>query len=202
MEILDPWSPVIFRSNFIGTDFKAVIDRFERLKDQIPENVALEKDGGLSSVAYSKTTHDHPHMWEELKTFRKWAHDILNEATRKWMIGGVPYRPVDSWINKHERGAWTDEHNHKGPGFVVTYYLSVPENSGRILFRDPLEYHWGSSYGMQDGGNRTLWYPIDIRTGDIVLFPGWLYHKTEASQSDEPRYVMSTNFDLARDGFK
>ena len=199
MEIADPWAPVIFKSSFVGTDFKAAIDRFERIRDQIPGNVALERDGGLSSVAYSKTSHDLPHLWEQLRPFRDWMRDILNEATRRWMIDGVSYRPSNSWINKHVRGGWTDEHHHKGPGFVVTYYLSAPENSGRILFRDPLEYHWGSSYGMRGQGTRNLWYPVAVKTGDIVMFPGWLYHKTEASQSDEPRYVMSTNFDLAGD---
>jgi uncharacterized protein (TIGR02466 family) len=200
MEIADPWSPVIFKSSFVGTDFRAVIDRFERITQQIPGNAALEKDGGLSSVAYSKTTRDQPHLWEQLGAFREWSRDVLGEATRRWGIDGVPYRPSNSWINKHCRGAWTDEHNHKGPGFVLTYYLNAPANSGRILFRDPLEYHWGASYGMRGEGSRNLWYPVDIRTGDIVMFPAWLYHKTEASQSDEPRYVMSTNFDPVREG--
>ena len=37
------------------------------------------------------------------------------------------------------------------------------------------------------------WEPIEVKTNDVIFFPGWLRHKTEKNNSDENRYVMSAN---------
>jgi uncharacterized protein (TIGR02466 family) len=104
-----------------------------------------------------------------------------------------PYQVSNSWINKHPTGAWTDEHCHKGCQLTIAIYLQVPENSGRIVFKDPLEYHWWgdpSDARSEKDGN---WYPVDVTEGDILLFPGWLQHKTEINNSTQDRYVLTIN---------
>ena len=201
MEIIDPWSPIIFRDSYLGTDFKKMIERYKTFEKDIPGNGDVERDGGQSSVSYSRTTHDHPHLWPELEGFRNHLDSILDEVLTRWQINGIPYRPTDSWMNEHPKGAWTDEHNHKGANFVVVYYIHVPENSGTLMVRDPMEYHWGGSHGMQIRGTTgdSIWYHIGpVKTGDIIMFPGWIYHKTEKNQVDESRYVMSINFSSVR----
>ena len=199
MEILDPWAPCIFRYNYTGTDFKKVIERYRSIEKHIPGNGAVERDGGQSSVAYSKTTKDHPHLWEELEGYRNYLDSVFNEILDRWLINGIVYAPTDSWINEHPTGAWTDEHNHRGSDFVVVYYIQVPQNSGTIMFRDPLEYHWGKAHGTNNRGIDEMWYPVGpVKTGDIILFPGWLYHKTERNLNAESRFVMSTNFGTVR----
>ena len=34
---------------------------------------------------------------------------------------------------------------------------------------------------------------ISVTTGDVVMFPGWLRHKTHANSLNESRYAMSFN---------
>jgi hypothetical protein len=196
MKILDPWAPIILQDNFTDIDFNAIINRFKSIKKDIPINAPVEKEGGLSSVVYNRITKDYPHTWKELSVFGEWLDSgILDSALEKWLISGIPYAPTDSWINEHPKGAWTSEHNHRGASFSLAYYLHVPENSGTIMFRDPMEYHWGSSHGAQSRGIDEMWYPVGpVKTGDLVLFPGWLYHKTEENKSDESRFVLSMNF--------
>ena len=60
-----------------------------------------------------------------------------------------------------------------------------------------MEYHWGNSKSNSlRGGIDDLWYPVDVKTGDFLLFPPWLWHKTEKNLSNESRYVMSINYDI------
>ena len=196
MEIITPWAPVIIKDKFTDTNFNKVIQRYKSFEKDILSNGDVERDGGQSSVAYSRTTNDFPHAWEELDGYRNHLNSIFDDVLSSWRINGIPYRPIDSWINEHPKGAWTDEHTHKGAAFTIVYYLKVPENSGTLLVRDPLEYHWGSSHGLQKrGSDNDIWCSVGpVKTGDILLFPGWLYHKTERNSCDESRFVMSTNF--------
>lgn len=195
MEILDPWAPCILKYNYMGTDFKKVIERYKSIEEQIPLNADVEHGGGKSSVAYSRLSKDCPHMWEELEGYRNYLDSIFDQVLNAWKINGIPYAPTDSWINEHPLGAWTEEHMHRGCEFVAVYYINVPENSGTIMFRDPLEYHWGFARGTQMRGIDGTYYPVGpVKTGDIVLFPGWLYHKTEKNMNTESRFVMSTNY--------
>jgi arginine repressor len=35
---------------------------------------------------------------------------------------------------------------------------------------------------------------VDVQSGDLVIFPGFMKHGTEVSQSDLPRDIISFNF--------
>lgn len=37
------------------------------------------------------------------------------------------------------------------------------------------------------------WEYIEVESGDVLFFPGWMTHKTEKNLSDKDRYVMSLN---------
>jgi hypothetical protein len=199
MQSIDPWSPIIFKDNFTDTDFDSVIKKIDPILNATSINADVEEDGGVSSVAYFKLNNTYPHDWTEFDNFKNWANDRLNYVINKWQLANIPYQPVNSWINRHNNGSWTSEHNHRGCSWACAYYLRVPENSGRFMVRDPMEYHWGNSKSYDyRGGIDDLWYPVDVKTGDFLLFPPWLYHKTEKNLSNEPRYVMSINYDIAR----
>jgi uncharacterized protein (TIGR02466 family) len=199
MKIVDPWSPIIFKDNFTDVDFDSVIQKIDPIFPLAPINADVEHDGGVSSVAYSKSTGKHPHYWPEFDGFKQWANERLNYAINKWQLAQLQYYPIQSWINRHDTGAYTSEHNHRGCAWSCAYYLKVPENSGRFLVRDPMEYHWGNSRSHDlRGGIDDIWYPVEVKTGDFLLFPPWLWHKTEKNLSNEPRYVMSINYDIAK----
>jgi hypothetical protein len=37
------------------------------------------------------------------------------------------------------------------------------------------------------------WNECKTKTGDVLCFPGWLKHRTQPSNSDEQRWVLTTN---------
>lgn len=195
MKTVDPWSPIIFKENVPVENFPEIQNRIEKIfQDPKFENTDLEKQGGISTFAYSNITGDQPHRWPELGFLGDVVSTMVPKAVDQWRMLPGMYVPVTSWVNKHVRGSWTDEHIHRGCFFVMAYYLSVPQNSGRLLVRDPIEHHWDSMPASNDRGIDNTWYPLDVEAGDVIIFPSWLRHKTEPSNSDEPRYVMSVNF--------
>jgi len=195
---VDPWRPIIYKDNFGGLDHSGIIDKINPILDQCASsNTYLEKDGGVSSVRDSKTNNSlGPIAWDEFAGLRDWMTPRITQAVANWGLPSMNYVVDLSWINRHGPGAWTDEHVHRATAFVATYYIKAPEHGGHLLVRNPLEYHW-NYYPEGDDLSKEIWKPVEVTTGDFVLFPGWLPHKSDINRSLDTRYVLSVNFIVA-----
>lgn len=195
MKIADPWSPVILRDNCPVLNWDVIKQKADTLLNTIPTNSQLQSGNSLSTVFTLQQEIEPPYAWDEFGYFVNWLRDKIPEVERQWKLSYNEYTIAGSWINRNYRTGKTLEHCHRGCEIVVTYYLYVPENSGRFIARDPLENHWNSTISHERSAmDLTNGYPLEVKTGDVLFFPGWLMHSTEPSQSDEGRYVMSTNF--------
>ena len=193
LQIADPWSPVIFKDHYDGLDWSSIKPRVDALIDKVTRNTSLEKGGGISTVDLQDDPVDQPHTWTEFDQLRQWIMPRIDEAVALWKLTNQRYEVTNSWVNRHDKGAWTDEHTHPGVQIAIAFYLYAPPNSGRIMFRDPLAYHWAGQPSEYRHTTGSEWYPVDIATGDLFIFPGWLPHKTEVNQSNESRYVFTVN---------
>jgi ectoine hydroxylase-related dioxygenase (phytanoyl-CoA dioxygenase family) len=39
-----------------------------------------------------------------------------------------------------------------------------------------------------------MWKEIPTVTGDVLIFPSWLRHRTQVNNSNEKRWVLTSNF--------
>lgn len=147
-------------------------------------NSHVERDGGFSS----SSDRDAPHYWEETRDFINWLEQYNDEIWKSWGYPLFPRRMGASWVNLHPTGGWTDEHVHKRVPQVVVLYIDQPENGGNLEIFDPMFHTW--VHGYRDAGP---WIEIPVKTGDVLSFPGWVYHRTQKNQSDRDRIVMSIN---------
>ena len=132
-----------------------------------------------------------PHKRKELFDFVEWIETPIREIMEKWTYGSnLPIKIFNSWVNEHYRGGYTEEHVHPLVNFVVTAYLKVPENSGNILIRDPF-FEMRSMEPLV--ADRNQWKEIVLKDNDVLIFPGWLPHKTQVSETDERRVVLTMN---------
>lgn len=195
MRVIDPWSPIILKDHCPIQNWELIKDKTDNLLGNIPVNSQLELGNSISSVITLQQGTEPPYTWSEFSYFIDWLRNKIPEVERQWKLSYEEYTVAGSWINRHYRTGKTAEHCHRGCEIVIVYYLQVPENSGRLIVRDPLEGNWNSTISHERSAmDLTNGYPIEVKTGDVIFFPGWLMHSTEESQSDEGRYVMSTNF--------
>ena len=150
--------------------------------------------GNSFSTAHSRDNRAEdyqPHNWQELRDFMIWLEPRVFYLWNYFDYDCKIPRPINSWINLHKKTGQTLEHMHNMTPLVVSCYLKCPEKSGNIEFRDPLEYHkFGLPYEPQD----FLWNEVKVQTNDVIIFPGWLKHRTQASQSDDDRVVLTLNY--------
>ena len=97
------------------------------------------------------------------------------------------------WINVNKKNDWNAIHSHGQYNLSGTYYVKVPSDSGKIVFRDPRPVALTNSFMVNrfDKGEFRKVKPIE---GLLILFPSYLEHFVEPSNADEDR--ISISFDV------
>lgn len=189
---ITPFDPLVFKSHFYNWDWKIIEPICVDLIGDNPKKIHLEQGDAASSI----TNPSMPHKMPEFEAFYKWLKPITNDIIfNKWNLSkGYEYRITNSWVNVHGKGGETMIHDHGPTTLVVTAYLQLPENGGFIQLKDPLEYHHGHLTKQFDA-ELWSWKTIPAKSGDVVMFPGWMRHKTQPNNSDDKRWVLTTNID-------
>ena len=208
---VDAFPAYIYKFNF---DFKwdSIKDKVEQyLKDtdELRKKYGLgdpEEDGGISSVHWNYSNEEDsqydqhpfglPQHWPEFEKYYEHMRLIQDLLCPEWGYNPEWQRPISqSWINVHPKGGWTGEHHHQNAIFATTAYLNKPRNSGHFMVRNPLEnLKKAEPVDVSYWNDKKYWGTIEVETNDVLIFPGWLTHKTEVNESDEERYILSTNY--------
>ena len=103
--------------------------------------------------------------------------------------------PTSCWSNIHQKGDWTGEHSHSsgmyGCHIASVYHLEKGEG-GDIQLCDPLDYIHRLTPLFKDWREQLISETIPAKTGDFLLFPGWIRHRTEFATGQ--RQAISINF--------
>ena len=97
------------------------------------------------------------------------------------------------WVNVNTKGDWNAIHQHGSYHLSGTYYVKVPEDSGRIVFRDPRPGAIGNVFHVNrfDKGE---FKRLSLMEGLLAIWPSYLDHFVEPNQTDEER--ISISFDI------
>ena len=185
-----PFDPIIIKAHYEGFDWEKLKPVCQKMINDTPVAVEVEGEHGNSSV-YNRT--NMPHTNPAFKEFYNWLYPIAQHIIKnEWGYEkSFEYSIANSWVNVHQKGGVTLEHHHGPCILVAATYLQLPEESGYILYKDPLEYTKGLN--QHHDVDEWVWKRVKAETGDVLLFPGWVRHKTEYSQTNKERWVLTTN---------
>jgi uncharacterized protein (TIGR02466 family) len=102
------------------------------------------------------------------------------------------------WLNINNKTNFNKIHNHRGALMSGVFYIQTPKNCGNISFE-----RWDDSqyYLPEDLETRNIFtgsaINIEAEKGRLILFPSWLLHQVEPSQTEEDRISMSFNYILS-----
>jgi uncharacterized protein (TIGR02466 family) len=120
-------------------------------------------------------------------------------ALRQVTQGGDIPLQLEAWVNLHERGGYNAAHLHQGALLCGSFYLTVPEGSGDLLFRDPRPGVALSPF-RGDGVNSSRVVNVRPYAGLLVVFPNWLEHEVALHEADAPRVAIAVNAMLPGQG--
>ena len=187
-----PFDPLVLKVHYDGFDWKKLEPVCEEIMKSVKMQVHLETGDAKSSAPNQQTP---PHKRKEFADFYKFIEPISQKILKKYwgFFENGRYAISNSWINYHGKGGATAIHHHGPAALTMAAYLNLPKDGGYIQFKDPLEYHKGHFLKNIDE-ELYDWKTLKAETGDVIIFPGWIRHRTEPNKSDEKRWVLTTNY--------
>lgn len=181
--------PIIFKDTY-EFNWKSLSNKvYDLIQESDP--ISELESGGITTVGLNLYEDKRPHLWEEFSDYLEWLRPKVESVWGNW--GLVPQRKyiTGSWFNLHKCGDYTKPHHHHSTHIVVTAYLQCPKDSGCIQFQNPFSLQKLSEpVATPDEG---LWTDCVCETNDILIFPGWIDHRTQPSNSQEDRIVFTMN---------
>ena len=122
------------------------------------------------------------------------AHGIFQEFNRSILSACQSILPDKKiylqtmWANINEHGDFNMPHVHEGVLSGV-FYCKTPENSGRLILQDPAVRSNAHLIKNSD-------FAINPKKLALIVFPSWLEHYVEPSQSEELRVSISFNIGI------
>ena len=148
---------------------------------------SFEKDEGL-------------HIWDE--QFERVVYEYLNYMNGspiKWKIH------VDSWLNIHDSNMYMEQHEHVGAVCSGIYYLQLDKDKDYpATFNSPSQKdiaNWaliGCDFHPQNNALGTTTYPnyMNLREGELILFPSYLTHFVKRSRIQHDKLRISYAFNV------
>ena len=101
------------------------------------------------------------------------------------------------WCNINYLGCFNRPHNHPSSVLSGVYYVSVPKNSGNLIFQDfntdkDMAYKFIKNYNKY---NSTKWTVLP-KENLCVLFPSYLHHYVEPNLNKKERISLSFNYGI------
>lgn len=184
-------TPNLIWKGHYGGDLSLAVSRAIKETVLKPSNMGSMRGGAKTNANHNEID---PHNWPELTDFMKWFYPNANKVWKEWDMLDFPLRVANSWTNVTNKGGFVAEHDHGSAFMSVAFYLEKPENSGNIEFRNVLHSSWASlPRSREDLSKQDYFQELPATTGDCLIFPAWLSHRVQPSNSDSKRIVMSMN---------
>lgn len=134
----------------------------------------INKANFNSSAEITKTDFQIDHL-PEYKTFL--IPIIVNELDK--IFPKEKINILNCWFQEYQKYSYHPFHSHECQ-WALVYYVNLPTGSSPTAFQTDAD---------------TVIRP-ELKEGDIIVFPGWIKHKSPPNNSKESKIIISMNFDV------
>ena len=102
------------------------------------------------------------------------------------------------WFNTFKKGGYVGMHNHSPAPLVGAYYLNKTDSGSNLNFLNPNEMLLKTQPFGHKGYDEFTFFEkeIEVYSGDLVLFPGYLKHRSSPVSDNSKRITIAFNFML------
>jgi len=105
---------------------------------------------------------------------------------------------TQSWIAKTSPNSKHHSHCHKGAFLSCVFYVNC--KSGHFVINEhksALQNGYNFDYNIiQFNAFNSEMYYREVKTNDLIIFPGHLTHETKSNESNEDRIIIGANYFL------
>ena len=126
---------------------------------------------------------------DQLKFLKEELDNCLQEYTQR--VGLEEINIIRSWLNNMTTGKSIKLHRHEGSVISGAFYLKVDDNSVPLKFKSPVLSNKMIDMFITPTQYACPFFDLKPTIGQLVLFPSWLEHETNAECGE--RVVISFN---------
>ena len=146
-----------------------------------------------STYAYDKRLYKRKEFQEVSKAISVYVRSYLDR--RKWKKQDKIVM-TELWVNYQDKYQFQEYHDHKERVLSGIFYLEVPDNAPGLIIQNPQKANFDDLFFFQEEVQDVN--EIDVETGDLIMFPGWLDHGVNANMTDKPRINIAFNFGIPK----
>lgn len=185
--------------------YKTHYDQHEWIKDNLfskldsafeaskLNNQHFQRDGNLC------TYHVEPDI---NRTYPEETKDLIafTEAAARDYWKELDYFPgldpfvLEIWANKSPRGGYITSHLHLSLPFTAVYYVDASPEQGNIVFENPNDLLLSSQPVNYAAGKYQFEHEVEVNSGDLLIFPGYMKHRSIPNSTDRPRLILGITF--------
>jgi len=187
------------KSIFTVDIYEAEYENFSDIQDSILEIIKPEFNNPVSGNEFFAKdgsplitrTQNYLHYNPKLKNV---VDFIENHIKEYWKLLNYTQRVdpyiIHMWANDIPPGGFTPSHHHNPIPIAGVFYLDADPRKGNLYLEDPL---WPiQSLAPRDYAISPLMMlkQLEVKSGRLYLFPGWLQHHTKTNLTQESRYIL------------
>ena len=155
---------------------------FSKKKKQLEQLVKAypEKKAGLQTF-FTNRQSDRTGFGEALTNILEQEFEMFSKKVQKRIMLD------DIWSVSYKKGDYHTPHDHGSTGLAGILYLNMPKDGAVTQYIQPWN-DWQS--------DRTIYYPLKVKEGDIVITPKFVRHFTEPHQSKKLKRIISWDMTL------
>jgi|TARA_R100000329_G_C7518786_1_gene182896 uncharacterized protein (TIGR02466 family) len=175
----------------VGTDFRLTGSEKDVIMRETKSDPQVLSNKGV------KVTKNHRLLEEPgLQRLSKFMQDYTKQFVREDLKILDEFYMTSSWATLNSKG--DAHHGHTHPNTLLSAVFYAQAKSGQLVvsatdngFTPNFDFRYNiESYNVF---NAKSWN-IPVKTGDMVIFPGWLNHHTTPNEEEEPRIAVGANF--------
>lgn len=103
----------------------------------------------------------------------------------------------DMWVTVYPPGAYVPQHTHSNSMLSGIFYARVPKSAGNLVFHDPAAVAKSMVIlDPHDFPSAVTRHTHLVKSGQMIIFPSWLPHRTEKNLSNQDRIMVSFNMNM------
>ena len=105
------------------------------------------------------------------------------------------FKLTQSWTTLSKKDEFHHHHTHPNTIFSAVYYAQTESGQLEFVFEPRMREGFNFSYKIKEYNPfNSLSWTFEVKTGDVVIFPGWILHGTTRNESDIDRIVIGANY--------
>tara|TARA_B100000886_G_scaffold325078_1_gene270329 strand:- start:1216 stop:1845 length:630 start_codon:yes stop_codon:yes gene_type:complete len=185
--------------------FRYKVDNFKSYNKELEEYIYTLKEKDKEGIIRSNRGgwHSNPFVIKEKGSIQnRFALELskyIFDAVKNYGWKCVPEQIVvtEMWAIINKPNDFNVIHTHPNSYLSAAYYVKAPKKAGRFVIENPLSvarHSYPATERKTDFNIKAA--ALDIKEGDLLLFPAYLPHKVNENKSDEDRIVISFNVNI------